>query len=373
MNLFLFAKQFVDMLYPYQGLDYIMVFIALYMIGYQLILVRPNIVHKSTSQDYALALIAIILSVHFLFTRGGYHSYVKVLSAILLYFLGRICYERVLECNRALVFASYLIIYINFLYRLWNLGSELLHVQDVGGDLYYYDADMAFAVILSAIFIAFLGKTTFYKMVTLLFVAPCMVVFSEAGIQTILFGCVYAIILIYLAEKLLRKRKVGSLLLWVLVTVLIFCIVLIHLPAFGVLNQERIASLFSNSLLNGKNMFRLYQRWNDALRQMWESGWMHRLFGLGVNRGIESIYIKTIYSTGIIGTAASIYFIFSSMKQIKYVEDRRMLYLMVSCFILFLGSGVMNNSLESTQMSWFPFLYMGMTVSATGRRRTGEN
>jgi predicted tellurium resistance membrane protein TerC len=78
MNLFLFAKQFVDMLYPYQGLDYIMVFIALYMIGYQLILVRPNIVHKSTSQDYALALIAIILSVHFLFTRGGYHSYIKV-------------------------------------------------------------------------------------------------------------------------------------------------------------------------------------------------------------------------------------------------------------------------------------------------------
>ena len=373
MNLFLFAKQFVDMLYPYQGLDYIMVFIALYMIGYQLILVRPNIVHKSTLQDYTLVLIAIILSVHFLFTRGGYHSYIKVLSAILLYFLGRICYERVLECNRALVLSSYLIIYINFFYRLWNLSFKLFHVQNVGGDLYYYDADMAFAVILSVIFIAFLAKTTFYKMVTLLFVAPCMVIFSEAGIQTILLFCIYAIILIYLAEKLLRKRKVGSLLLWMLVIALISCIVLIHLPAFGVLNQERIASLFSNSLLNGKNMFRMYQRWNDAIRQMWESGWMHRLFGLGVNRGIESIYIKTIYSTGIIGTAASIYFIFSSMKRIKYVENRRTMYLMVSCFILFLGSGVMSNSLESTQMSWFPFLYMGMTVSATGRQRTGEN
>jgi hypothetical protein len=46
---------------------------------------------------------------------------------------------------------------------------------------------------------------------------------------------------------------------------------------------------------------------------------------------------------------------------------------MVSCFVLFLGSGVMNNSLESTQMSWFPFLYMGMTVSATGRQVAGEN
>lgn len=373
MNLFLFAKQFVDMLYPYQGLDYIMVFIALYMIGYQLILVRPNIVHKSTSQDYALALIAIILSVHFLFTRGGYHSYIKVLSAILLYFLGRICYERVLECNRALVLSSYLIIYINFFYRLWNLSSELFHVQNVGGDLYYYDADMAFAVILSVIFIAFLAKTTFYKMVTLLFVAPCMVIFSEAGIQTILLFCVYAIILVYFVEKLLRKRKIGSLLLGALVTVLIFCIVFIHLPAFGVLNQERIASLFSNSLLNGKNMFRLYRKWNDALRQMWGNGWIHRLFGFGVNRGIESIYIKTVYSTGLIGTAASIYLAFSSMKQIKYVEDRRMMYLMVSCFVLFLGSGVMNNSLESTQMSWFPFLYMGMTVSATGRQVAGEN
>ena len=74
MNLFLFAKQFVDMLYPYQGLDYIMVFIALYMIGYQLILVRPNIVHKSTSQDYALALIAIILSVHFLKVEDKFYA-----------------------------------------------------------------------------------------------------------------------------------------------------------------------------------------------------------------------------------------------------------------------------------------------------------
>lgn len=363
MNLFLFAKQFVDMLYPYRGLDYIMVFIALYMIGYQLVLVRPDILHNSTMQDYALILIAMILSGHFLLAQAGFHSYVKVMSAILLYFLGRICYERVLECNRALIVASYLIVYINFFYRLWHLGSGLLRIQDVGGDLYYYDADMAFAVILSTAFIAFLGKTTVYKMITLLLVSPCMVIFSEAGIQTILLFAIYGIILIYLAEKLLRKRKIGSVLLSGLVAFLILCIVLIHLPAFGLLKPESISNLFTNPLIEGENMFRLYKKWSDALQQMWSSGWLYRLFGCGVNRGIESIYIKTVYSVGIIGFTLSMYCIFSSMKQIKHVGDRKMLYLMVTCFVLFLGSGVVNNSLESTQMSWFPFLYMGVVVS----------
>lgn len=132
MNLFLFAKQFVDMLYPYRGLDYIMVFIALYMIGYQIVLARTDVVRNSTLQDYIFVLIAMILSGHFIFTRNGFHPYVKVLSAILIYFLGRICYERVLECNRALVSASYLIIYINFFYRLWKFGAGLLRVHDAG-------------------------------------------------------------------------------------------------------------------------------------------------------------------------------------------------------------------------------------------------
>ncbi len=373
MNLFLFAKQFVDMLYPYRGLDYIMVFIALYMIGYQIVLARTDVVRNSTLQDYIFVLIAMILSGHFIFTRNGFHPYVKVLSAILIYFLGRICYERVLECNRALVSASYLIIYINFFYRLWKFGAGLLRVHDAGGDLYYYDADMAFAVILSTVFIAFLGKTTIYKLVTLLFISPCMVIFSEAGIQTILLFGIYGIILIYLVEKLLRKRKISSMLLCSLVIVLILSIIFVHLPVFGVMQQEWVAHLLTNSLIEGKNMFRLYQSWNVALQQWWNSGWPYRLLGCGVNRGIESIYIKTLYSTGIIGFVLSIYCVFNSVKQIKYVGERRMLYLMVACFVLFLGSGVMNNSLESTQMSWFPFLYMGVVASIAQEKKKGTS
>ena len=42
MSFFLFIKQFVDMLYPYQILDYGMVILVILLLAYQIALVRPD-------------------------------------------------------------------------------------------------------------------------------------------------------------------------------------------------------------------------------------------------------------------------------------------------------------------------------------------
>ena len=124
MTLFLFVKQLVDMLYPYRILDYIMVVFVLLLLVYQTALVRPDIRKRITLSDGIVLLLSLFLTVSFFRTMKGYQIYFKVLSAFLVYFMGRIYYDRIKECYGALVSASYLVIYLNFLRKSFYLEIE---------------------------------------------------------------------------------------------------------------------------------------------------------------------------------------------------------------------------------------------------------
>ena len=52
------------------------------------------------------------------------------------------------------------------------------------------------------------------------------------------------------------------------------------------------------------------------------------------------------------------------MYYVVKVEDRKTFYLAVILAVLLLGSGVTVNSMEVTQMSWFPLLFSGMVISS---------
>ena len=52
------------------------------------------------------------------------------------------------------------------------------------------------------------------------------------------------------------------------------------------------------------------------------------------------------------------------MYHVTKFEDRKTFYLAVIMAVLLLGSGVKVNSMESTQMSWFPLLFSGMVISS---------
>lgn len=366
MSIFLFVKQFVDMLYQYHTLDYVMVIWVILLLAYQIALVRPDIRKRWMLTDGVVAVLGLLLTVTFIRSGSGYQIYFKVMSAFLIYFVGRVYYDRIRECYGVLVVASYLVIYSNLLARIHRFGTDFLRVENAGGDLYYYDTDMAFAMILAMVFIAMFGRNTIIKLFTVFLVCPYMVFFSDAGIQMALMAAVYIIIFIYLIEKLFENKKLADVLLVAIILGLLGIVAVIYLPVLGLENPESVVGLFHGKLINGNNMYSRYANWQTVLDSCNSQGMPARVFGLAVNADIntESLYIKIFYSLGYVGLAMTLLLIASVMYYVTRVQDRKTYYLAVIMAVLLLGSGVTVNSMEYTQMSWFPLLFAGMVISS---------
>ena len=90
MTVFLFLKQIVDLLYPYRWLDYLMVFLVIFLLAYQILLVRPSIQEHFTLSDGIVIFLGGLLTLSFIKNTDGYGIYFKVLSAFLMYFVGRV-------------------------------------------------------------------------------------------------------------------------------------------------------------------------------------------------------------------------------------------------------------------------------------------
>lgn len=371
MTLFLFAKQFVDMFYHYRILDYIMVVCVLLLLVYQTALVRPDIRKMFRPADGIVLLLGLLLTITFIRSGGGYQTYFKVLSAFLIYFVGRIYYDRVRECYGTLVVASYLVIYTNLIVRLYRFGFSLTKVRNAGGDMYYNDTDMAFAMILAMVFIAMFAKNSVRKLLTILVVCPYMVFFSDAGIQMVLMLAVYAVIAIYIMELLLENKKFSGILLTLMILGLIGVVVVIYLPVMGLGNSEFVTGLFQGHFFNNHNMYIRYDEWGKILDICEKKGMLAMLFGTGMGEdiSIQSLYIKIFYSLGFAGLGLALLLIISIMYYVVKVNDRKTFYLAVIMAVLLLGSGVTINSMETTQMSWFPLLFAGMVISSVQEER----
>lgn len=366
MSFFLFAKQFVDMLYPYQILDYLMVILVVILLVYQTALVRPDIRSHFGITDGIILLLGILLTITLFRSQGGYQTYFKVMSAFLMYFVGRIYYDRIKECYSALTLASYLIVYLNFGHRIWNFRGHLLQIKDAGGDWYYNDTDMAFAIVLAMVFIAMFAKNTIFKLVTIFLICPYMVFYSDAGIQMVLMIAVYVIIGIYILELIIRNRKVTGVLLSIMVLGLLGIVVLVYAPVLGIGQQEGILNLFTGRFLDQGNMYSRYVDWDQVLTRCRQEHLLTQVWGVGMGAeySIQSLYLKIYYTLGYVGIGLSLLTIISILYYVMRVEDRKTFYLAVIMAILLLGSGVTVNSMESTQMSWFPMLFAGMVISS---------
>ena len=194
---------------------------------YQVALVRPDIRKNVTLADAIVILLAFLLTMTFVRSQSGYQIYFKVMSAFLIYFVGRIYYDRIKECYGALVASSYIIVYASLTERIHRFGLALGTLRNADGGFYFYDTDMAFAMILAMVFIAMFGKNSVLKLFTIFVVCPYMVLFSDAGIQVMLMLVIYVIIAIYVMELIFRKKKMFNLLLTFIVLGLIAVVVFI--------------------------------------------------------------------------------------------------------------------------------------------------
>lgn len=372
MTVFLFLKQIVDILYPYKWLDYMMVCLVIFLLVYQILLIRPSFKENVTFSDLLVVILSIMLTVSFGKNVNGYGIYFKVLSAFLMYFVGRIYYDRIQECYGAVTVSSYIIVYLNFLYRLFHTGLKF-GIENAGGDLYYYDTDMAFAMILAMVFIGMLGRNHIFKFVTVLFICPYMILNSDAGIQKALLFVVYVLIMIYLVEKATERKRIANAMLIVTVVALLGVIGILLTPVFTNWDITGMLASMDGGIFDKSNMAGRYQGWKEIWSYIKSSGPIGRVFGAdlcsenihnSVLSNMNSLYIKTLYSLGYMGIALLIAFVFSIVYYVIKVKDRKTFYITVILAVMLLATGVTVSSMEATQMSWFPMMFAGMVVSS---------
>lgn len=365
MTLFLFLKQFVDMLYRYHWLDYMMVSLVIVMLIYQLLLVRPDIKKHFTISDGIIVVLSILLTFSFLQNWEVYGIYFKVLSAFLMYFVGRVYYDRIQECLGALVSAGYCIVYLNFFHRVFQFGLEFLAVTNADGDLYYYDTDMAFAMILAMVFIGMFGRNTLLKCITVFLVCPYMVIYSDAGIQKALLWVVFLLMMIYLVEKITNKRKMANGILAVVVIGLLMVVGILLIPVFSEVDSEALLAPISGGMFNNEHMVGRYEGWKEAWSHFTGKNPVNQWFGNGLEYpNMGSLYMKNLYSMGYVGIILMIAFVASVVYYCVKVKDRKTFYTTIILAVMLLGTGVTVVSMEATQMSWFPMMFSGMVISS---------
>lgn len=333
MSLFLFAKQIVDMLYNYKILDITMVFCAVIMCIYQIALIRPPVKELLYKADCCMIAETILLTGTLLRFGRGVEEYAKIMSAFLLYFLGRICYERIGECYHALVMASYINVFCNLFHRVFLHGDSIFQLKNAYGDFYYDDIDMAFAMILSMTFILMYGKNHLMQLFVVFIACPYMVWFSKARIFIGLFLVIYFLYACYQFEKVLKKEMFKKLIMKVSIVALGAALI------FLMINGIKICiggQLSVDSLLGT---------------------------GIAYRVGIDQLYRNVNYTVGIAGSMIAILFLFFVLWKAEKCANRKLFYMTIALLIPMLVFGLCRSSIDRTQMCWFAMLYMGMLQS----------
>ena len=365
MSFFLFFKQFVDLLYMQKWLDVVMVLLVLVMIPYQYRLVRPDLKAVLSTADIIVAALAVLTCISYVKDVSQWLLFIKVMSGLLMYFMGRLYYERVLECAGVLATAAYCIIYLNFFHSVYSFGGSLLGVTNAFGDFYSNDTEMAYAMVLGFIFIGMFARKSLFKIFTMVLVCPYMVFFSDAGIQMILLVAIVGVMFMYVLEVALNRKKLAMAGLVVIFACLLAVVAIVYLPLITS-DSKSIWQLFNSRMLNVAHMETRYNEWREVFGVRRPESVGQILFGLDFASGpkLTSLYLKIYYTLGIVGFTLILMLIVRTFIAAYKGEDRKSFYVTIMTAILTLGSGVAVNSMEILQMSWFMMLFTGMVISA---------
>lgn len=380
MSIFLFCKQIVDMLYQFKFLDYGMVLFALVLICYKF---WKDKIYKDIKgflcpEDGIVIVLMAVYALSFLRYPAGYGTFFKIESCFLIYFVGRLYGKEILQQGKMLAYAGYLIVYVNFIYRFYQFGFKFIltgpevTLLNVGG-LYFYKTDLAIGIIIAALFIYMFSENKWLKWITIVPVCGYMVFYSGARMGQIVMVVEYVLIL--LCE--LEKRNVFHLKIkWKLVRgifIALCAVVVVLFVALQVFPFEEIAAnlnietgrgSFIESLMHSRHIV-----WSDILKYFSEQPLLTRFLGIDLeteymHNAMEikahSAYIKQIYATGYLGCGLLAALIGRIWYGLCREKERNVRYIVLILWAMLLGAGLTVESLESTQMSWFPMLFTGI-------------
>lgn len=185
--------------------------------------------------------------------------------------------------------------------------------------------------------------------------------------MAVMFGLLF----LYVLEMAGVKKKVSNFLLGASIVGLLVLVLILISPVFTGSENNVFVDFMQQYVENAKNIYERYESWSDVWSAISSSSMLTKLFGLGLEKDIAvySFYLKTLYVLGIVGLVLVFVFVGSVVYYVIQVEDRKTYYVTALLAIMVLGTGLLTNSIEATQMSWYPMMFAGMVVSSVQAER----
>lgn len=395
MNIFFIAKQIVDILYEFSILDYGMLIFAAGLFIYRFVSKK---IYKSLKEfviwpDIIVFLLMLVyVYVIIRHPENSYKPFVKTMSAFTIYFLGRVFGKEIADKSTGVALVSYIIVYANLIMRFVEYFHEKLTGQFLprqtwnfvaSGALYMYKTDLALALTITSIFIYAYAKKNWFKYFTIFIVTTAVIFSTTARMGQLIFiiellFIIYCELRKYLAGKGKKLFHISEkLIVTVGIFVMIFITVFFVSLQFSIVHERRYEDLglTDEQIYKYQDLFHArHVVWWNALNYYSNQDFHTRAVGIDLwsesqlnyeNDRFHCLYMKMIYSVGYIGTYLFFIFLTMTFVSISRLKGFKIKYLTIAFLMMFLLIGISMEALEYTQMTWYPFAFVGAVMTGS--------
>ncbi len=372
-------KPITDMFYAARWLDTIL--LAGLMIIAVLYLDKNIFKQCKENRIVVVWLVLLILSL-ILSIKGTYWiGWIKLMSIFPVYVVGLYFSKqytgrllKVLQLSYAIVLAVNLILLITGNgYQTWAQDAQTFT------GLYYFKTDLAVAM----------AQVLLFALASYSFrwpqwgMAILAIVIALLTNSRIFFAIIILLVLVcgfwgHLYGKKLHFGKIAGFVVGILILSVFLITGLASLPFF---KERNFISFTTEGSLWDMMVYNLMSRniiWRDMLEGYSQGNFGHILFGNGIASYMpwydaHSLYVSTIYKFGIVGCVALVYLCVWAWITLRDKADRRLYFLNIGFWIIFLVAGISYTTAESTQYTWLMAFFMAAVASRQKQESIDQN
>lgn len=365
-------KPIADMFWQLQAIDILMLSLValLLVVG----------AAKSSVRYETIDIVAVLLMVSILFSfiRGGsgIAILVKMESAFLLYFCGRIYYLQSSMVLRTLLISYAIVILVNFIIMLTGSGYQYWGNAYTFSGLYYFKTDLASAATMAFTLFLYWGNRKALR-IAMLASSTVLVVLSNTRAYYVALLLVVLVYVIYLRGGRINLGMILAVSLGSIVALYflnwLFSTGIFSGAGFIGFRFDKLSDLLDDSNTQGRNVI-----WAELARRMADSGLMSQLFGIdlvsdmvtvyGETYGAHSLYVGLLFNIGVLGILQFAIFELIALARLSELREglRDASFFVFSLSLTFLVAGLSVHTLQYTSVSWLPMYFVGSTVSSCG-------
>lgn len=367
--IFWMLKIIFDMFYQLKMLTVIITAFAILLL---IIAITKRFPLKPCISDTIVILIALMFTGSWLKSPELYLDYLKIISSLLLYFLGRFYVKDIDTVWESLTSSLLFALVINLIVCLAGKGTIVWGSAVTYRGMYFFKTD--FAVMLCYFLITWIynkkmEKTDFIPLA----IAVVLIVLCNARI---IYLCTIVALFIFFQYR--KNKKIISfknvLMLGCAFLVCIYALRFVSNTKFfqdrGLLSLhfDKLSDLMNASNTQGRNeiwtlLLTAFNRQNIFTKIFGAAMNFNQIFGYsGLNE--HNTYVKVLINTGYCGLVLFTLLFFIAIKEINDTPDRKLSCYTLSVLMVFLIVGFSVPTILYTNCSWIPLFMIGGCISS---------